>query len=644
MKTSYYYILLLLVGLAACRKLSIPPKNIIQDGDIFTNPQGIQAYMARIYSELPIEDFRYSPARGLNFFWIISPTPATTGEAISRDQTSAMQENFGGWSWDIWAGSYTTIRDCDYFIQTLPNYAKNFTPAQVNAWLGEAYFVRGMTYFGLVKRFGGVPIVNNVLNYTPGTSTDSLEVPRASEKAVWDQVDSDFNYAMNNLPAVNSDYSDGSRANKYVVAAFESRAMLYAGSVAKYNTTTLFDGSQHQICGIPASAATGYFQKSYAAAKLLDGVYSLYLTAWSATDPNAQYQNFVNLFSDASSKENVFVREYQYPNSVHGYDAYNVPRQLIGPNGYSSEVNPTLNFVEMFDGLPKNADGTLQTLDVNGHYVLYNATMDLFANAEPRLRATVILPGDVFKGQNIEIRRGIYTGASGGGISPLLPAGSKAQYPTANLVTSSTATQNPYTLPDNTLMNPAGLSGIFTGDQTCAISGFSVRKWLNPNLPTSQVLENNEAQTWIEMRYAEVLLNRAEAAYELYSAGAGDATYQTDAMAAINQIRSRAGASTWTSFGANPIDTIRIERRKELAFENKTYWDLKRWRIFAQEQNGTIYRVLMPFYSSTAGKYFFDARTDERNDVYTYDPRWYYEQLPSGAITKSTNVIQNPGY
>src|ERR1700753_2702230 len=131
----YIVFLLCAVGSFACRKLAIPPKNIIEDADIFTSTQGGQAYMARIYSELPIEDFRYSPSRGLNFFWIISPTPATTGEAISRDQTSAMQENFGGWSWDIWAGSYTTIRDCDYFIQTLPNYSKNFTPAQVNAWL-----------------------------------------------------------------------------------------------------------------------------------------------------------------------------------------------------------------------------------------------------------------------------------------------------------------------------------------------------------------------------------------------------------------------------------------------------------------------------------------------------------------------------
>ena len=637
----YIYLVLTILAVcgSACRKLDIPPQNIIQNPDVFSTPAGIQAYMARLYSELPIEDFRYSPQRGLNFFWIISPTPATTGEALSRDQTSSMQENFGGWNWDIWGGSYTVIHDCDYFIETLPTYAKDFTPAQVNAWLGEAYFVRGMTYFALVKRFGGVPIVNKTLQYTVGSDPGSLKVPRSSEKAVWDQVASDFDFAIANLPAVNADYSDGSRANKYVAAAFKSRAMLYAGSIAKYNTATLFDGSQNQLCGIPASAAAGYFQQAVDAAKTLDGVYSLYLKAWSATDKAAQYQNFVNLFSDATSPESIFVREYQYPNSVHGYDAYNVPRQLIGPNGYSSEVNPTLNFVEMFDGIPKNANGTIQYLDGSGHYVLYNNTMDLFANVEPRLRASVILPGDAFKGQNIEIRRAIYTGASAGGISPLLPAGSKSQYPSTNLVQSANAGQTAFTLPDGTTMNPAGASGIFTGDQTCAISGFSVRKWLDPNLATSQVLENNEAQTWVEMRYAEVLLNRAEAAYEL-----GDGTNITDAFNIINQIRSRAGAIPLASSGVMTIDTIRKERRKELAFENKTYWDLRRWRIFDKEQNGTIYRVLMPFYSSTAGKYFFDARTDERNDVYTYDPKWYYEQIPGGAISKSPNLIQNPGY
>ena len=160
------------------------------------------------------------------------------------------------------------------------------------------------------------------------------------------------------------------------------------------------------------------------------------------------------------------------------------------------------------------------------------------------------MPGDVFKNESIEIRRGIYTGSVAGGISPLLPPGSTSNYPTDNLVTSSTAVQTPYKLPDGTTMNPAGVSGIFTGDRTCAISGFSVRKWLVPDKPTSDVLENHSDQTWIEMRYAEVMLNEAEAAYELYSAGQG-ANYLTDALSLVNQIRERAGTY--------PLTTITIK-------------------------------------------------------------------------------------
>jgi hypothetical protein len=79
MKKYSYILLTLIMSITACRKLDIPPKNIVKDPDVFSTPAGIQAYMARLYSELPIEDFRYSPQRGLNFFWIISPTPATTG-------------------------------------------------------------------------------------------------------------------------------------------------------------------------------------------------------------------------------------------------------------------------------------------------------------------------------------------------------------------------------------------------------------------------------------------------------------------------------------------------------------------------------------------------------------------------------------
>jgi hypothetical protein len=620
----------------ACKKLDVPPINIIQDKDVFTSTGGIQAYMARIYSQLPIEDFRYSPQRGLNFFWIISPFPAVTGEALSRDQNGAMQENVDE---SPWGDSYKLIRDVNYFLENMPKFAATYTPEQVNSWLGEARFIRAATYFALAKRYGGVPIIDKVLQ-VPAANVDDLNVARSSEEAVYDYVAADLDFAYANMGETNQ----AGRANKYVAAGFKSRAMLYAGSIAKYNQVTLVDGAGNRVCGIPSTKAVTYFKAAYDAAVLLENKYSLYKKSWKAGDKAAQYQNFVDMFFDNASTENVFVRQYHYPESVHGYDAYNVPRQLMGANGYSSEVNPTLNFVEMFDGLPKNPDGTIKTM-TNGKYDLYTNTMDLFANAEPRLRATVILPGDVFKNQSIEIRRGIYTGSSAGGISPLLPAGSTANYPTANIVQSSNATQTPYKLPDGSTMNPAGLSGVFSGDGTNAISGFSIRKWLAPDKPTSEVLENRSDQTWIEMRYAEVLLNRAEAAYELNTLGQNDKNYLQDAFTDINQVRERAGADMLASAASlNNIDIIRKERRKELGFENKIWWDMRRWRTADKEQNSTIYKVLMPFYSANDKKYFFDARTDERNVRYTFDTRWYYEQIPNGEIQKSQKLIQNPGY
>jgi hypothetical protein len=643
MKFKIYILLFALTcWTSACRKLDIPPMNVIQDPDVFSTPGGIDIYMARSYSELPIEDFRYSPERGFNNFWIISPFPALTGEALSRDQTRSEPENFNtdpNNESNFWAMSYKLIRETNYFMETLPKYSANFTESQINNWMGEARFLRAATYFALVKRYGGVPIVEKVLSY-PAQTIEELNTPRASEEAVYDLVAADLDFAIANM----SESSPVGRANKYVAAAFKSRAMLFAGSVAKYNQVILFDADKNRVCGIPAEKANTYFKASYDASMMLEGKYSLYKKAWVAGDKDAQYQNFVSLFFDETSPENIFVKQYNYPNTVHGYDAYNVPRQLMGGNGYSSEVNPTLDFVELFEGYPKNADGTIKTLDASGKYVMYNNTVDIFAAAEPRLRATVILPGDVFKGESIEIRRGIYTGSSAAGIPKLVAENSTSNYPTTNIVQSANANQTPYKLPNGQLMNPAGKSGVFTAEGTAAVSGFSIRKYLNPNMPTAQVLENHSAQTWIEMRYAEVLLNRAEAAFELYTAGQSAASYQQQAFTDINQIRERGGATLLASPAELTVDVIRRERRKELGFENKIWWDLKRWRILDKEQNGKIYRTLMPFYVADAGKYILDARLDERNVRYTFDPRWYYEQIPAGEISKSNKLIQNPGY
>ena len=136
-----------------------------------------------------------------------------------------------------------------------------------------------------------------------------------------------------------------------------------------------------------AAASKKYFHEAYNAARevMKSGNYSLYKKKWSANDKEAQYQNMVDMFFDISSPENIYIKEYQFPDLAHGYDAYNIPRQLMGGNGYSAGNCPTLDFVELFDGFAKNPDGTIKVFDNNGKYLMFDNVTDIFANAEPRL-------------------------------------------------------------------------------------------------------------------------------------------------------------------------------------------------------------------------------------------------------------------
>lgn len=684
MKTKYILspLLLIMVLLASCKKdfLDIPPMNVIQDKDLFSSTQGMAVYMARIYSQMPFEDFKYSPARQFFDDWLVTPG-TNEGASIGRDAGTAMTSE--GWARNgaYWGRAFNLLRDANYMIETLPDYKSNFSEEEYNHFIGEGYFARAMVFYALAKRYGGVPLVTSVLRY-PDQSADQLEIPRSTEEETWNQVLADFDMAIANLSA-----SSPKRgyANKDVANGFKSEAMLFAGSVAKYNNITGFgDKTNVRVIGFDpgtaAAASVKYFKEAYLAARAVmkTGKYSLYKKKWSPNDKEAQYQNMVDMFFDLSSPENIYIKEYKYPDIAHGYDSYNIPRQLMGGNGYSSGNTPTLDFVELFDGILKNPDGTIKVLDDNGKYLLFDKVTDIFANAEPRLKAYVLLPGEVFKGQEIEIRRGIYTGSVSNGIAPLRVvnggspdyslsgpsnynqvdayqgtgafAGQKALFLSQNGNAHETVT-----LPNGITMNAAGKSGPFTSDLTGAVTGFSVRKWLNPNMPQAMVLEARSEQFFILMRYAEILLNAAEAASELMIAGEpspdGENLEQI-AIDAITAIRERAGADPLTTglVGHDGLEIIRRERKKELAFENKILWDIRRWRTQHSEMlngftqsDGAYYRGLYPFYSTAAGKYFFDAGFEESRRRFRLTEQEYYFMIPSGEVAKSPVIDQQPG-
>lgn len=684
MKRIYILFLIGLFNFSACTDLDVPPPNVVGDETLMTSESGMEVYLARMYSRMPFEDFKYMAEWGIEFnSWLGAMGIEGTGEALNRDGICSA---FTGERTAYWTDAFTLVRDANYLIEKLPEYKDTFAEGTYNHYLGEAYFIRAFVFAAMARRYGGVPLITEVIHY-PGDQEDQ-EVPRASEEETWDQVLADYDQAIGLLlpTSPKSGYS-----NKYVALAFKSEAMLYAGSVAKYNETVTgrLTGSGQKtgvrVMGFAEdswqAASKKYFREAYLAAHevMKSGVYSLYKRKWSATDRQAQYQNMVDMFSDPSSPENIYVKEYTYPTFTHGYDAYSAPFIFKAP--LASGTCPTLDFLELYEGFDRYPDGTIKVTsgssNTEGDYLMYDSPMDFFKDAEPRLRAYVIFPGDVFKGKEIEIRAGVYTGPE-----PVSPLFNNYTYSTAetryqNLDAYKSASKSLYLSPregngqeivpydGGSTITAAGANGPFYDNGEGCLTGLYGRKWLNPD-PSFVAGEGRSAQPFILMRYAEVLLNAAEAAVELSLAGEtspdGFDLMQV-ATEAVNEIRERAGATLLAGNLTTDItgrDMVRKERRKELALEHKTKWDLRRWRVQHYEgrdgfwgeirdkdaySNNARYRFrgLYPFFSTESGKYFFDARFQWVSlKTFEYNIVDYYFAIPGNEVTKSPVIDQQP--
>lgn len=650
---------------------------------------GLSIYMSRLYSQMPWEDFKYMAQWGLprRSSWLGCFGVEGTGEAVNRD---GLTTPFRGEDDPWWGAAYTLIRDANKLIEGLPAYRDNYANEAVyNDYIGQAYFVRAYSYYQMARRYGGVPLVTEVIEY-PATS-DKLERYRASEEDTWNQILADFDMAAE-LMMPKSKLRG--YANKYVALAFKAEAMLYAGSVAKYNSTVTGNltgigaKSGNRVMGFGDNAAElsqKWFTEAYKAARevMTEGGYSLYKKTWAEGDKEAQYRNMVDMWSDLTSPENILVREYEYPTLCHGLDAYSSPFLWHSP--LAGGTCPTLDFIEMFDGLEYHPDGTLKlttgSANDKGEYLLYDSPMDLFAQVEPRLRAYVILPMDEFRKETIEVRAGIFTGGSQGHVpllfgdnysygaaqtkyadSPYYKGSNKSLYlgaqPTSGIETVSVNGKE---------MPATGACGVWQEYYESTLTGLHLRKYLDENKVIENIGEGKSDQPFILMRYADVLLAAAEAAVELAIAGVPCPIQGEDmltvATEAINDIRQRAGADLLTQgLTADEIsrNIVRRERRKELAFEHKTKWDLRRWRVqhegakelfWGVEKDAGIFssgskyrfRALYPFYSSVNGKYFFDAHfINVSPKEFEYNVIDYYFSIPSDEVSKSEYIDQQP--
>lgn len=147
----------------------------------------------------------------------------------------------------------------------------------------------------------------------------------------------------------------------------------------------------------------------------------------------------------------------------------------------------------------------------------------------------------------------------------------------------------------------------------------------------------NQYHDYIYFRYAEVLLNFAEAQNE--STGPNAAVYD-----AVEAIRERAGLNPFSLASTLSKDSMRViirnERRKELAFEEHRYWDIKRWKIAASVYNKPLHGIKIIKNSLGVLSYSVVPVLTTKFDA----TKMYFYPIPYSEITSNKNMKQNPGW
>ena len=292
----------------------------------------------------------------------------------------------------------------------------------------------------------------------------------------------------------------------------------------------------------------------------------------------ADYTKCFSTTAMNGNTESVFDYSYQHGMVDHDYDTYFSP---VGDNegtGAYGFGNPTQEIVEEYeyagggevDWTPWHAEGgTTQEPP--------------YAQLEPRFGATILYNGASWKGRTIE--------AYEGGADSWVPTGQQ---------------------------NPKGTT-----------TGYYVRKLVDEN--HTDLVNIESTMPWVMIRYAEVLLNKAEAAYRLDD--------PATANQCLREIRARVGLPYNNLTGTDLWNAIRKERKLELAFEGQYFWDLRRWGVLVDELNGTTVHGFKVTKEGAETRYEY-VDCDEQTRIYS--DKIYQIPLPESELNNNKAVQQFP--
>ena len=478
--------------------------------------------------------------------------------------TTSVPDYFMGTSNNIQEAVYGRIRNINDFLRGVEN--SSLTEAQKGILMGQAYFFRAWCYYNLVKWYGGVPLVKEVLEPTEDNYT-----PRSTTKETIDFILEDLGKSANLLKSetTNGGWRDGAdygRITSGTALALKGRVLLlwasplFNRSNDKTRWTEAYNAMKNDLSTIDAC---GY------------GLYS--------SGQNVNGSDFGKVFTQIgkiANREAIFFTLYNTTVILTGIDdaaKNNTWERMIRPDnqGGNGQVpsRMMLNLFPMSDGKIPAAAANYTKLETSSQ------TLDTdypFVDRDPRFYRTFSFPGFRWAYNGDASQHDSHNPADGANYT----LWSYVWYTKAD-DQGNVESGNSYGADNLGAGGTYGNSVLVRKKSDELDLNSSPLYTYNPSGWKSGAGPFYSAAPLIELRYAEVLLNLAEAA-----CGAGDMSY---AVEQLQKIRTRAGYNAGNNYGlqanltsdqAACMSAILYERQIELAYEGKRFDDMRRWMLF----------------------------------------------------------------
>ena len=588
-----YILIAAALALVACKDgfLDKTPLDKLSEDAVFNSDALAESYVNALYTVLPdpyqegnvgcITDEGYFRYGGTSTRYIASGYMDPDNVMYMKEGGQA--HNTRTTVLNIWNRTYEWIYRMNYFLAYIDANGSKMSDAAKARLTGEVYFLRAWSYFLLIQRYAGVPLITK-----PHSLDDDFTVERADFDACVDFILDDLQRAYELLPA-KGDTPLG-RINKDVVLALKSRLTLVAAS-------KLFNDPEQPQGGVfRGTYSRDKWQRAFDAAKAIvdradvDGAYSLddtYDGIWK--DVNSPELIWAKYFVATSDADDNYTKKAQLLYTVEYYNGW---------EAFHPSQAAQIDF-EMKNGKKWFEEGS--GYDEKHPY----------KNRDPRFYYCIAAP---FYPYGSTDKNGNYS-----------------EDPLLLYYLYDGMTRDDFALGKDEPAYTSKAKHTTSGNH----GGLELYKWYLPTEYISESQTGSKLYPWF--RLAEMYLNYAEAAYML---GREDICREY-----INKIRQRPDVMMpeVTESGSDLWDRLVNERRVELYAETFRYFDLRRWKMADFYENvplasartmvlqkgtqmDTVYRVARLYDPARNNTNYYWANT-EPSKTYVYsgfknDPRY----------------------